>query len=240
MPDEIQRAPSLRALARTPWSAVEPVLPVSRLASVMRVGEDHDARVGDVVEHAVGENAHAHTAHLRRILPAGEDGRGERPVEHVLKGIVNSVVEVVAQSGLFVVVPVGCVAEFFARLKDARACSSSLATGCQLGAQLGVRLVRVQQLDPAPLDLVNATSQLGAPSRVDLALINVRVLGIKAAQATLNHGGTVAPIKGEQRLLDFRDVHGHATGVRRSKGPAQARQHRSPRARSRGPCRRAW
>lgn len=53
------------------------------------------------------------------------------------------------------------------------------------------------------------------PSRIDLGLIRVRILSLEAEQAAMNHGSTVTLVKSEERLLDFRDIHGHASNVRR-------------------------
>jgi hypothetical protein len=78
-----------------------------------------------------------------------------------------------------------------------------------------MRLVHVQQLDFAAVDVVNATMKLSAPSRIDLGLIHVRIVGVKASQTAMDHGSTIMLIEGEERLLDFRDVHGHASSVSR-------------------------
>src|SRR5699024_2726208 len=86
--------------------------------------------------------------------------------------------------------------------RDARAYPASRAASCQLGPQLGVRLVHVQQLDRAEIDVVNAPTKLSAPGLIDLGLVHVRIVGVEAAQTAMDHGGTILLIEGQQRLLD--------------------------------------
>src|SRR5699024_10971747 len=84
----------------------------------------------------------------------------------------------------------------------------------EFGTDLCVYLVCVEQLDLAVLDVVNATAQLIAPSRIDLALLALLFLGIEGLQTAMNQRGAVAPIEREERLLDFRKTHGHMLSLR--------------------------
>lgn len=88
--------------------------------------------------------------------------------------------------------------------------------GSQLGPQLGMRFVHVQQLGFATLDVVDTAPQLGTPSRIDLVLGDVRVLAIQASQTTMDDGGTIMLTKGEKCLLNLCSAFGHASSVRRA------------------------